>query len=181
VTERPNPATFDESNAMQTIYFDFDRYDIRPGDAKVLEADAAWLKSNDMRVLHPGSVRRTRHRRIQPGARRAPGPGGHEFPHRVRHLGRSHHDDQLRQGTARLRRAHGGVLGPQPARALRGEGAGLIARRGAEGRAALIDGRSVTTRWTLPSPRRSRRGRCRGRARRADGRGTDGASRGAPR
>jgi len=54
VTERPNPATFDESNALQTIYFDFDSYDILPGDAKVLEADAAWLKSNDMLVLIQG-------------------------------------------------------------------------------------------------------------------------------
>jgi peptidoglycan-associated lipoprotein len=32
---------------LRDIYFDFDKYDIRPGDAKVLDANAAWLKSRD--------------------------------------------------------------------------------------------------------------------------------------
>lgn len=54
LAERPNPATFAENANVKNIYFDFDRYDIRPGDAKVLEADAAWLKSNDMLVLVVG-------------------------------------------------------------------------------------------------------------------------------
>lgn len=54
VTERTNPATFAENSNVKSIYFDFDRYDIRPGDAKMLEADAAWLKSNDMLVLIEG-------------------------------------------------------------------------------------------------------------------------------
>jgi peptidoglycan-associated lipoprotein len=31
---------------LKEIHFDFDKYDIRPGDAKILDADAAWLKSN---------------------------------------------------------------------------------------------------------------------------------------
>ncbi len=39
---------------MKTIYFDFDQYDIRPGDAKTLEADAAWLKTNDILILIEG-------------------------------------------------------------------------------------------------------------------------------
>ena len=29
-----------------TSFFDFDKYDIRPSDAKILDANAAWLKSN---------------------------------------------------------------------------------------------------------------------------------------
>ena len=28
------------------VFFDFDKYDIRPGDAKTLDANANWLKSN---------------------------------------------------------------------------------------------------------------------------------------
>ena len=28
------------------IYFDFDKYDIRPSDAKMLDGNASWLKSN---------------------------------------------------------------------------------------------------------------------------------------
>ena len=31
---------------LNDIHFDFDKYDIRPGDAKILDANAAWLKSN---------------------------------------------------------------------------------------------------------------------------------------
>jgi peptidoglycan-associated lipoprotein len=31
---------------LKDIHFDFDKYDIRPGDAKILDANAAWLKSN---------------------------------------------------------------------------------------------------------------------------------------
>jgi peptidoglycan-associated lipoprotein len=32
--------------ALKDIHFDFDRSDIRPGDAQILDANAAWLKSN---------------------------------------------------------------------------------------------------------------------------------------
>jgi peptidoglycan-associated lipoprotein len=31
---------------LATIHFDFDKYDIRPGDAKILEGDAAYLRTN---------------------------------------------------------------------------------------------------------------------------------------
>ena len=31
---------------LKTIYFDFDKYNIRPEDAKTLDGDAAWLKAN---------------------------------------------------------------------------------------------------------------------------------------
>ena len=54
VAQRPEPATFGENANVKTIYFDFDQYDIRPGDAKTLEADAAWLKTNDMLILIEG-------------------------------------------------------------------------------------------------------------------------------
>jgi peptidoglycan-associated lipoprotein len=31
---------------LRDVYFDFDRYEIRPADVKVLDANAQWLKSN---------------------------------------------------------------------------------------------------------------------------------------
>ena len=36
---------------LKPIYFDFDKYDIRPGDAKVLDANAQWLKTNGEQLL----------------------------------------------------------------------------------------------------------------------------------
>ena len=54
VVERPAPATFAENPGVERIYFDFDRYEIRPGDARTLEADAAWLKTNDVQILIEG-------------------------------------------------------------------------------------------------------------------------------
>jgi peptidoglycan-associated lipoprotein len=54
VVERPEPATFAENDHVKPIYFDFDRYDVRPSDAQILEADAAWLRTNDALVLIEG-------------------------------------------------------------------------------------------------------------------------------
>ena len=44
--ERPNPAEFRADENLKDVFFDFDKYDIRPGDAKVLDSNASWLKSN---------------------------------------------------------------------------------------------------------------------------------------
>ena len=54
VAARPQPATFGENADVKPVYFDFDRYEIRPGDAKTLEADAAWLKTHDVLILIEG-------------------------------------------------------------------------------------------------------------------------------
>jgi peptidoglycan-associated lipoprotein len=54
VAERPEPAAFSDNRNVKAIYFDFDRYAIRPNDAQVLEVDAAWLKTNDMLILIEG-------------------------------------------------------------------------------------------------------------------------------
>lgn len=43
---RPAPGEFTPAVALQDIHFDFDRYDIRPGDAKTLDENAKWLKGN---------------------------------------------------------------------------------------------------------------------------------------
>ena len=50
-TARPAPKEFAAVPDLKPIYFDFDKYDIRPGDAKVLDANAQWLKSNDSQLL----------------------------------------------------------------------------------------------------------------------------------
>ena len=40
------PKEFRANDALKNIYFDFDKYNIRPGDAKILDASAQWLNSN---------------------------------------------------------------------------------------------------------------------------------------
>ncbi len=43
----PPPVTeFRDNPNLKDIHFDFDKYNIRPGDAKILDANAVWLKSN---------------------------------------------------------------------------------------------------------------------------------------
>lgn len=41
-----HPSEFTAMSQLKDIHFDFDRYEIRPGDAKILEASAQWLKAN---------------------------------------------------------------------------------------------------------------------------------------
>src|SRR5712691_797429 len=43
---RPGPNEFTEIAAVKPIYFEFDKYDIRPDDAKILAANAERLKTN---------------------------------------------------------------------------------------------------------------------------------------
>jgi len=42
----PKPSEFMASANLRDIQFDFDKYNIRPGDAKILDANATWLKAN---------------------------------------------------------------------------------------------------------------------------------------
>jgi peptidoglycan-associated lipoprotein len=73
VADRPEPAAFSDNRNVKAIYFDFDRYDIRPNDAQMLEVDAAWLKTNDMLILVEGQCdeRGTSEYNIALGDRRA--------------------------------------------------------------------------------------------------------------
>jgi len=48
---RPAPPEFRAVPDVKDIFFDFDKYDIRPGDAKVLDANASWLKSNPNQLV----------------------------------------------------------------------------------------------------------------------------------
>jgi peptidoglycan-associated lipoprotein len=50
-TARPSPKEFTAVPQLKPIYFDFDKYDIRPGDARVLDANAQWLKSNSEQLV----------------------------------------------------------------------------------------------------------------------------------
>ena len=46
VAPRPKLAEFATAADLHDVYFDFDKYDVRPGDAKILEANAKWLNAN---------------------------------------------------------------------------------------------------------------------------------------
>src|SRR5262245_5702051 len=46
VGSRPAPREFGAVPDLKDIHFDFDKYAIRPEDARILERDAAWLKAN---------------------------------------------------------------------------------------------------------------------------------------
>ena len=43
---RPEPKEFRAVPELRDVFFDFDKYDIRPSDARVLDGNASWLKSN---------------------------------------------------------------------------------------------------------------------------------------
>lgn len=46
--ELPEPAeAAKHERALADVYFDFDKYDIRPMDAKILEKDYNWIKANN--------------------------------------------------------------------------------------------------------------------------------------
>ncbi len=72
-TTRPPVSEFAANPNLKDIYFDFDKYDIRPGDAKILDSNATWLKSNDNLVLIEGHCdeRGTNEYNLALGERRA--------------------------------------------------------------------------------------------------------------
>lgn len=45
------PSQFTPTTALADVHFDFDRYDLRPGDMHVLDMNAAWLKDNSHTLL----------------------------------------------------------------------------------------------------------------------------------
>ncbi len=70
---RPPIEEFVANPNLKDIHFDFDKYDIRPGDAKTLDANAAWLKGNNSLVLVEGHCdeRGTNEYNLALGERRA--------------------------------------------------------------------------------------------------------------
>ena len=43
---RPAPREFEAIAELKDIHFDFDKYDLRPGDARILDDNARWMKVN---------------------------------------------------------------------------------------------------------------------------------------
>lgn len=70
---RPEPRQFTRPPELQSVYFDFDRADIRPGDAAILDLNAQWLKGRDVLVLIEGHAdeRGTNEYNLALGERRA--------------------------------------------------------------------------------------------------------------
>jgi len=70
---RPPVSEFAANPNLKDIYFDFDKYDIRPGDAKTLDSNATWLKGNNSLVLIEGHCdeRGTNEYNLALGERRA--------------------------------------------------------------------------------------------------------------
>ena len=64
---------------------------------KTLDANATWLKANAEHArADRGALRRARHQRVQPGARRAAGEGDDELSRLAGRAGEPHHHHQLR-------------------------------------------------------------------------------------
>jgi peptidoglycan-associated lipoprotein len=73
-TARPQPAGYAEHAALADIHFDFDRYELRETDRRILDAHAAWLKDRaDTLLLVEGHCdeRGTAEYNISLGERRA--------------------------------------------------------------------------------------------------------------
>ena len=72
-TTPPAPSEFRETDNLKDVFFDFDKYDIRAADAKLLDTNAAWLKTNDNLVLIEGHCdeRGTNEYNLALGERRA--------------------------------------------------------------------------------------------------------------
>ena len=70
---RPVVQEFAANPNLKDIHFDFDKYDIRPGDAKILDGNAGWLKGNNDLVLIEGHCdeRGTNEYNLALGERRA--------------------------------------------------------------------------------------------------------------
>jgi peptidoglycan-associated lipoprotein len=47
----PRVSEFAANANLKDVYFEFDKYDIRPEAAKILEANATWLKANPGNLL----------------------------------------------------------------------------------------------------------------------------------
>jgi len=70
----PAPSEFTAIDALKDIHFDFDKSDVRPGDATILDANAAWVKDNpDYLILVEGHCdeRGTNEYNLALGERRA--------------------------------------------------------------------------------------------------------------
>ncbi|MFQ5521232.1 MAG: peptidoglycan-associated lipoprotein Pal [Candidatus Methylomirabilia bacterium] len=71
---RPSLGDFRVSAQLEDIHFDYDRYSIRPSDARILEKNAKWMRANpDYLILVEGHAdeRGTNEYNLALGERRA--------------------------------------------------------------------------------------------------------------
>ncbi len=70
---RPAPKEFAAVPELKSVHFDFNKADIRPSDTAILDANAQWLKGNDLLVLVEGHCdeRGTNEYNLALGERRA--------------------------------------------------------------------------------------------------------------
>ena len=47
----PRPSEFAANANLKDVHFDFDKYDIRPDAARILDANATWLKANPRNLV----------------------------------------------------------------------------------------------------------------------------------
>src|SRR5262249_56735953 len=47
----PPPKEFQPNSALNMIHFDFDKAEIRPDDARILDANANWLRDNPKQLV----------------------------------------------------------------------------------------------------------------------------------
>ena len=47
----PSPKEFVETSSLRDVHFDFDKYEIRPGDKAILDENVQWLKTNASALL----------------------------------------------------------------------------------------------------------------------------------
>jgi peptidoglycan-associated lipoprotein len=82
----PAPREFAEVAELQNIYFDFDKYNIRPDAAKTLEGNVDWMRSNaDTLILIEGHCdeRGTNEYNLALGERRAKSTRDHLIAHGI--------------------------------------------------------------------------------------------------
>ncbi len=84
---------------LAPVYFDLDSFDVSASGQQVLQANAKVLEAiSDMAGHDRGTLRRARHRGVQPGARRTPGTVGENLSRVARHSRRQSTHRELREG-----------------------------------------------------------------------------------
>ncbi len=109
------PKEYRSNAALQQIFFAFDKADIRPGDAQILAASAAYLKANpNQLVLIEGHCdeRGTSEYNLALGEWRA--KVAYEQPRGQWSRGLPDHHDLLRQGAPELHPEERGLLDQEP-------------------------------------------------------------------
>ena len=105
VMQRPKNEEYVIAPELKSVYFDFDKANLRQDAVDTMVNNVTWLKENaDTFVLDRGQRGRARHGRIQPGARRSARQVDDGLPRGQRHPQGPHGDGVVRQGSIRRAR-----------------------------------------------------------------------------